>query len=141
PATGAILPDLVAVGVPIITQQVDGAFCSIKFQPWTAILLDGEAGRYDGEATASEIEQDMRVVVRLDSLGASLNQPFGNGNTHHPGDAAHGSEKSGMRGEIIDTQIKKRAATPFVKPTGPIRPRPTVAAPCGNDPANVAATK
>ena len=33
PATGAVLPDLVAVGVPIITQHVDGAVCSVKFQP------------------------------------------------------------------------------------------------------------
>src|SRR5437016_9725189 len=109
------LPELVAVGVPIITQHLDGAGCSVKFQTRTAILLDREAGCYDRKATTSEIEQDMRVVVRLDTLRASLNQPFGNGNTRHRGDAAHRSEKSGERGEIIDTQIKKRAAAPFVK--------------------------
>src|SRR5437879_2086339 len=95
PAAGVILPDFVAVGVPIIPQHLEGAFGPIKFQPGTAILLDREAGRHDRETTVSEIEQHLRVVVRLDRLGASSNQPFGNGNTRHCGDAARGAEKSG----------------------------------------------
>ena len=52
PAAGAVLPDFVAVRVPIVPEQIDRAVGAVKFDTRPTVLLDVEAGGDDRQAAA-----------------------------------------------------------------------------------------
>lgn len=141
PAAGAVLPEFIAVGIPIVAVQIERAFRSEQFQAGSAILLDGKAGEHGRITGIAEVQEELNVILRFDADLPAIDAAFGNGHAGHGGDMSDRPQPAGQCGEIVDTQIEKGAAPGAIKPVGPVRSGPAVTATRGDHPAKVAGTE
>src|SRR5207245_1898195 len=126
PCADGILPQLVAVRVPIIAEHLNGAGRAIDLECGAALLLNGEAGGDHGERVVAEVQQHLRVVLRFDADLSAVNVAFGNGHARHGHDALGGAEQAGQTREAIDTEVKETTAARLVEPFAPRRAGPAV---------------
>lgn len=122
-------------------MKIKRSFCPIKFQAGPAILLDGEAGEDCGETGVAEVKEELCVIVSLDLDRATVDGAFRNGHACECRYALDGPEPACERGEIIDPEIEKSAASRSVKPIRPIRTGPAVSATRGDDFSQVLSAK
>src|ERR1051325_2075255 len=120
PTTGGVLPNFVAVGIPIVGGHLDRAAAAVNFDGRIPVLLHRETARH-GCVTTAEIDYDLRVLFGFHRNAAAINLALRNCHTHERGHAFGGTEQTGKAGDRINSQIKQAAAAWLVKPFRPPR--------------------
>ena len=127
PRAGAVAPQLVALGRPVVAEQLQHAVGAVQLDRGRAVLLHREARRDRGEARVAEVDQDVRVVLGLHAHRLALDDALGDRDARHRGHAPRRPEEAAQRGHVVDAEVEERAAAALVEPAAPVRARPAVA--------------
>ena len=121
PAAGRVLPEFVAVRVPIVSEHLDGAGAAVNLQCGRTVLLKSEAGGDDAEAGVRKVEKHLRVVLGFDRDIATVDLPFGDRDAGHGHDAFGRTEQAGQARDAINAKVEEATAARFVEPFAPPR--------------------
>lgn len=137
PGADGVVPELVAVGVPVVAEHLEGSVGAIDFEGGRPVLLEGEAGGDDGGGTGAEVEDELGVVFGFDADEASVDVAFGDGDAGEGEYASGGADEPGEGGDGVDAEVEETAAAGAVEPIVPPGAGPSVASAGGADFADV----
>ena len=120
-------PSLETLRRPIIAEQLQDAVRAVELDRGAAILLHREAGGDAGKPAVTEIEQHLRIVVRLDGHLDAFGHSFRDRRADHRAHAPHGSHEAAETHQVVDAEIEKRSATRPVIPLPPPGAGPSIA--------------
>ena len=120
-------PSLETLRRPIVAEQLQDAVRAVELDGRAAILLHREAGGDAGKSAVTEIEQHLRIVVRLDGDLDAFGHAFRDRRADHRAHAPHGSHEAAETHQVIDAEIEKGSAARAVVPLPPPGAGPSIA--------------
>ena len=135
-APTSVLPQLVALGRPVVAEHLQRAVGAIDLQRRRAVSLHREAGRHDAEHVVAEVEEDLVVVECGDVDGLAVDDPARCHDAGHRLHTAHRTEQAGEAGQVVDPEVEQRPAGLSEVPLAPVGARPSVSGTSEGRPAD-----